>query len=615
MATPDYFVETAPPPTRKPPIVQTGVLGWLRANLFSSWWNSLLTVVSLLFLTWALTSFFQWATQQANWAVITNNLHLFALGRYPQDQAWRPLVATAALLFLIGVTWRLWGRAAWGVVIAVIVAIGLVFLFPAIAANLPVPNTYILIGGPNQEPLPALAYVAEAGETITLTLQPTDFTAPGPAGFMDTNSLTVYGLGRQNARAAQRAAEQAIAAGEEAPPAPEPDLAATVVILDAAGEPLATLSAGPEAVSQSMAFTFPATGWYMIVPEGAGTVGGWWLEISAVTPLATASTLVAEREARVGPPPELDGRRVRVMDITLLGFQGLETFSDFVKLHLGPFSAALRDVLLLSVIVTAAGYGLGALIRRWPWARRTVLIAWLVSPVFMFLLIRGLAGVPVAPVVELERWGGLLLTMILTVVGIAAAFPIGVLLALGRRSELPVVRIFCTLFIELVRGVPLVTVLFMASLLVPLLEPRLSGVDNVVRALFGITFFSAAYLAEIVRGGLQAIPYGQVEAARALGMPGWQITLLITLPQALRIVIPAIMGQFVSVFKDTSLVAIIGLIDLLGISRTVIQQAEYIGLQRESLLFISVIYFVLSYLMSWVSRRLERTGSGAARRM
>lgn len=615
MATPDYFVETAPPPTRKPPIVQTGALGWLRANLFSSWWNSLLTVVSLLFLAWVLTSFFQWATQQANWAVITNNLHLFALGRYPQDQAWRPLVATAALLFLIGLTWRLWGRAAWGVVIAVIVAVGLVFLFPAVAENLPVPNTYFLIGGPSQEPLPALAYVAEAGETITLSLQPTDFTVPGPAGFMDTNSLTVYGLGRQNARAAQRTAERAIAAGEEVPPAPEPDLVATVAILDAAGEPLATLSAGPEAVPQSMAFTFPTTGWYMIAPEGAGTVGGWWLEISAVMPLATASTLVAEREARVGPPPQLQGQRVRVMDITLLGFQGLETFSDFIKLHLGPFSAALRDFLLLSVAVTAAGYGLGALIRRQRWARRAALIAWLVSPVAMFLLIRGLAGVPAAPVVELERWGGLLLTMILTVVGIAAAFPIGVLLALGRRSELPVVRIFCTLFIELVRGVPLVTVLFMASLLVPLLEPRLSGVDNVVRALFGITFFSAAYLAEIVRGGLQAIPYGQIEAARALGMPGWQITLLITLPQALRIVIPAIMGQFVSVFKDTSLVAIIGLIDLLGISRTVIQQAEYIGLQRESLLFISVIYFVLSYLMSWVSRRLERTGSGAARRM
>jgi len=331
-------------------------------------------------------------------------------------------------------------------------------------------------------------------------------------------------------------------------------------------------------------------------------------------PLSTAGAEVEARQALYGPPPALEGRRVRVMDTALLGFQGQATLSDYVKLHLGPISLALRDFALLMTAVTAAGYGLGALIRGRSWARRAALIAWAISPVLIFILILGVEGSPALPVVNMERWGGLLLTMTLTVVGIVAAFPIGVLLALGRRSELPVVRLFCTLAIELVRGVPLVTILFMASLLVPLLDPRLSSVDNVIRAMFGITFFSAAYLAEIVRGGLQAVPYGQTEAAKALGMPGWQITGLIVLPQALRAVIPAIMGQFVSLFKDTSLVLIIGLLDLLGIARSVINQAEYIGLQRETLVFISVIYFVISYLMSWVSRRLEATGSGAVRR-
>ncbi|NPV67421.1 MAG: amino acid ABC transporter permease [Anaerolineae bacterium] len=331
-------------------------------------------------------------------------------------------------------------------------------------------------------------------------------------------------------------------------------------------------------------------------------------------PLSTAGGEITAREALYGLPPTLEGRRVRVMDTSLLGFQGLATLSDYVKLHLGPISLALRDFVLVMIIVTAAGYGLGALIRGQWWAKRVALAAWTISSVLIFILILGVEGAPSLPVVSMERWGGLLLTVTLTVVGIVAAFPIGVLLALGRRSELPVVRIFCTLAIELVRGVPLVTILFMASLLVPLLDPRLSSVDNVIRAMFGITFFSAAYLAEIVRGGLQAVPYGQTEAAKALGMPGWQIIALIVLPQALRAVIPAIMGQFVSLFKDTSLVLIIGLLDLLGIARSVINQAEYIGLQRETLVFISVIYFVMSYLMSWVSRRLEATGSGVVRR-
>ena len=219
------------------------------------------------------------------------------------------------------------------------------------------------------------------------------------------------------------------------------------------------------------------------------------------------------------------------------------------------------------------------------------------------------------PTVDTRRWGGLLLTLVITVVTILASFPIGVLLALGRRSKLPVVRWTCTGFIELVRGVPFITVLFMAMLLVPLIDPGLSNVDNAIRAIIGSTLFSAAYLAENVRGGLQSIPPGQEEAARALGLSGWQVTLLITLPQALRAVIPALVGQCIALFKDTSLVALVGLTDLLGVSNGVVAQAEYVGLRTEVYLFIGVIYFVVSYVMAYISRRIEASGSGAARRI
>jgi len=163
--------------------------------------------------------------------------------------------------------------------------------------------------------------------------------------------------------------------------------------------------------------------------------------------------------------------------------------------------------------------------------------------------------------------------------------------------------------------VPLITVLFMAQLLVPLISPSLAEFDNVFRVMVGITLFSAAYLAENVRGGLQAIPPGQEEAAKALGLRGGQVTLLITLPQALRFVIPALVGQFISLFKDTSLVAIVGLTDLSGIAQTSVAQTEFLGLRREVYLFIALVYFIFSYVMAAISRRLEASGSGAARRV
>lgn len=214
-----------------------------------------------------------------------------------------------------------------------------------------------------------------------------------------------------------------------------------------------------------------------------------------------------------------------------------------------------------------------------------------------------------------RRWGGLLLTFILTIFGIIVAFPIGVGLALGRRSKLPAIKYGCTAYIELVRGSPFITVLFMMQLMIPLINPAFAEIPGTIRALVAVIMFSAAYLAENVRGGLQSLPPGQEEAARALGMANWQIITQITLPQALRAVIPALVGQFIALFKDTSLVAIVGLTDLTGYVNIMAVQAEFIGTRAEGLLFITIIYFVFSYVMSYVSRLLEASGSGSTRRM
>lgn len=214
-----------------------------------------------------------------------------------------------------------------------------------------------------------------------------------------------------------------------------------------------------------------------------------------------------------------------------------------------------------------------------------------------------------------RRWGGLLLTMILTIFGIIGSFPIGVALALGRRSKLPVIKYGCTLFIEVVRGSPFIAVLFLMQLMIPLINPAFTQIPGTIRALVAVVVFSSAYLAENVRGGLQSLPPGQTEAARALGLSAWQVTMLITLPQALRAVIPALVGQFIALFKDTSLVAIVGLTDLTGFVNIMAVQAEFIGTRAEGLFFITVIYFVFSYVMAYVSRLLEASGSGKTRRI
>jgi len=253
------------------------------------------------------------------------------------------------------------------------------------------------------------------------------------------------------------------------------------------------------------------------------------------------------------------------------------------------------------ILILLALYVLSALRRFW---RPALALAWLAGLALIGVLMWG--GVAGLPYVENERWGGLTLTLLLATFGIAFAFPLSILLALGRRSRLPAVRVLSVAWIELVRGVPLISLLFMASVMLPLFLPEGVTIDKLLRALIAMIVFAAAYLAEVVRGGLQAIPHGQTEAADALGLGYWKKTLLVVLPQALRIAIPPLVNTFIGFFKDTSLVVIIGLFDLLTSIKVALGEPAWSGFGVEAYLFASLVYFVFCYAMSRYSQNLER---------
>ncbi len=267
------------------------------------------------------------------------------------------------------------------------------------------------------------------------------------------------------------------------------------------------------------------------------------------------------------------------------------------------FTIVSRGVLLGNILVLLAGY----LVAGWKRMRNTyLLLGWLISLPITLLLLSGVTEISWLPPIATGMWGGMIVTLLLAIGGITISFPIGVFLALGRRSSLPVVSLLCTAFIEVIRGVPLIGLLFLSSLILPLFLPPDVRIDRLLRALIGMTLFSAAYTAENVRGGLAAVPNGQVEAARSLGMGNLYITTMIVLPQALRAVIPPIVGQFISLFKDTTLASGVAVLELLSIGRSILQSdPKFIGLQMEVYLFVALVFWIFSYLMSYASQRLE----------
>ncbi len=401
------------------PPAPPGPVRWLRRNLFSTWYNVLLTILAFVFIFFVVKGLSSWVFFSANWSPVSNSLKLFAVGQYPPGQLWRVGTIVFVVSFLFGISWRVWGGTVRTFALGLAVAFGILGLLPvAMALNM---RLWLL-----------------ANPVLTI------------AG---------YQVGRA------------------------------------------------------------------LVDKSRWVAAAWLLSF--------------------------------VLTITLLS--GIDTNTN-----------------------------------------RLYLVVNRLSPVGGQLLAQWL------PKVETGVWGGLLLTFLLALVGVVASFPIGVMLALGRQSKLPVLKAFCILFIELVRGVPLVTILFMASIILPLLLPEGVRIDRVLRAMIGMTFFAAAYMAENIRGGLQAIPRGQVEAARAVGLNSFQTMALIVLPQALRLVIPAIVGQFIALFMDTTLAVIVGLLELLAVGRAVLEiNVEWKLLNMEVYIFIAALFWIFNYAMSYASRRLE----------
>jgi general L-amino acid transport system permease protein len=271
----------------------------------------------------------------------------------------------------------------------------------------------------------------------------------------------------------------------------------------------------------------------------------------------------------------------------------------FILFGFYPYQEQWRPVIAIFLFVVLAFFSHN----RQYWNKK-LLYAWLAGVVVMGVIMRG--GIFGLPGVETSQWSGIILTLMLSLFGLTAAYPLGVILALGRRSSLPAVKTLSVVYIELIRGVPLISLLFMSSVMFPLFLPEGITVDKILRAQVAIIMFTAAYIAEVVRGGLQAIPKGQYEAAEALGLDYSQKMRLVVLPQALKIVIPPTVSILVSAFKDTSLVIIIGLFDLMKTTKVTLANPEWAGFSTEAYIFIALLYFGGCFAMSNFSRSLEK---------
>jgi len=270
----------------------------------------------------------------------------------------------------------------------------------------------------------------------------------------------------------------------------------------------------------------------------------------------------------------------------------------FILFGFFPYELQWRPLLAMVLLVGLLFYSRDR--RHW---KKSLLYAWLAGLFIMGLLMKG-GMLGLAPV-ESTQWGGLPLTLLLSVFGLAAAYPLGVILALGRQSQMPAIKSLCIIYIEMIRGVPLITLLFMSSIVFPLFLPEGVTVNVILRAQVAIIMFTAAYIAEVVRGGLQGMAAGQYEAAESLGLNYYQTMRLVILPQALKIVIPPTVSQLISALKDTSLVVIIALYDLLKTSQSVLSNPNWMAYSSELYIFVALIYFACCYFMSSYSRRLE----------
>lgn len=615
----NYTAPEEGPPSRKPPIRSTGTIAWMRDNLFSSPFNSVLTVVTAAFLIWLVGGSLIWFVRDAEWNVVTSNLRLLMVGQYEPDQIWRIGVVALLMLGLSGMGLGFWSNAIRAFFGTAIITLMIIVLVPWGASFLEPPPIRIL-ATPNQVFSP-LQFVADEGQLIgvqveRITNEEASASSPLRAGYIETTP------GATNSRIAWSEVRTEVS-GERLDLS-DYDMTLDVRLLDADGAVVQEFTSTPDAIQEQFFVTAPQTGWYTLeaIPSDDNTMGAAWVRLNGVPTFTTRPDDIAARQETYGIQPEYDCDASRDCRLTVsrreMRFEGSRTIDEYFSVQLAPFVSESLTPLIAGVVVTILSFLIGTGARRGLAKEaaqlfgRAMMVSWILIIPIGWTLISGIPGSEALPVVPTSIWGGLMLTVVLTFVSIVASFPISILLALGRRSNLPIVSLVCTTFIEVVRGVPLITILFFAKLIVPFFSDALVNVDDVIRMLIGLTLFTAAYQAEVIRGGLQIVDKGQYEASQALGLNGFYTLVFITLPQALRAVIPAMMSQFVSLFKDTTLVSIVGLFELLGIVDFIVngQQANR-AFQREAYLFVGIIYFVLAYMLSQVSRRLEETGAGS----
>lgn len=529
-----------------------GVPGWIRANLFSSPIDGVITIVLGIIVALAIFQTINWVFITASWEVVTSRVPLYVIGRYPQEFYWRPETALLLVSVLLGMAWRLWGGIARGFAIALIIVTLLAGTLPYLGVDLGAPRYDSTVA-----PDPPAMSLREKNRDISdgdranaidqkdiTTLTGTSYlagTLDGDEDRSDYYSFTITEAMKLKTILAQQ------------------DANANLFLEDANGAVIQS-SDNSGTSDDSITTTIDPSTYYIRVDSQQTANNAYVLSYS------------------VTDPPDL----------------------------------LVNILFIINFLAVAIGYGLATI--RAIGTFRNFLILSVVFFIVSAVLVIGTSYIPGLDPVATQDLGGLTLNLLLAVIGIVCSIPIGIALALGRRSQLPFLKYFCVFFIEVIRGVPLITLLFMSRHILPLTFPETVSIDELYLAMITITLFSSAYMAENVRGGMAAVATGQTEAAHALGLRGWQTTVLITLPQGLRNIIPAIVGQAISLFKDTSLVFIIGMLDLVEMGRVTIQgNLDFVDDGHEVYIFIAAVFWIFTFSMSYISRRIE-SALGVGRR-
>ena len=532
-------------PNPAPPMLTVGVPGWIRANLFASPTDGIITIVLGLIIAIALFQSINWVFFTASWEAVTSRVPLYVIGRYPQEFYWRPETALLLISVLLGFAWRLWGGIARGFAIALIIVTILAGTLPYLGVDLGAPR-YDSTISPDQA-------------SMSLREKQRDISDANRANAIDQNDIT--------------------------------NLTGTTY--------LAGSLDGDEDRSDYYSFTITDSLKFNSILGHQDANADLFLEDSNGTVIVSSGNS-GNSDDSITTTIDAGTYYIRIDSQTIADNQYVLSYSVT-----DPPDLLVNILFIINFLAVAIGYGLATI--RSIGTFRNFLIASIVFFVFSAVLVIGTSFIPGLDPVPTQDLGGLTLNLLLAAIGIVCSIPIGIGLALGRRSHLPFLKYFCVGFIEIIRGVPLITLLFMSRHLLPLTFPENVSIDELYLAMITITLFSSAYMAENVRGGMAAVATGQTEAARALGLRGWQTTIMITLPQGLRNIIPAIVGQAISLFKDTSLVFIIGMLDLVEMGRVTIQgNLEFVDDGHEVYIFIAAVFWIFTFSMSYVSRRIER---------